>query len=62
MRQMVGLLEAEIARLQEELVAVRAGNHEQRRTMIVDRVARLDERQEALSQLQASILKANSKV
>lgn len=58
--QMLGLLEDEIARLQQELAAVRAGDHEQRRVLIVNLVARLDERQDALGRLQELIRQAES--
>ena len=57
-REMVRLMEAEIERLQAELAAVRAGTHPQRRTLIVDRVQRLDERQDALARLQTLIAEA----
>lgn len=59
-KEMQRLLEEEIARLREELALVRAGDHPQRRTLIVDRVARLDERQDALARLEALITDAGS--
>lgn len=51
LRQMIQLMEREIRRLQEELETIKASNHPQRRTLILDRVQRIDERQTALDGL-----------
>ena len=55
LQQMLQLLENEIARLQEELAALRSSDHPQRRALVQDRVARIDERQMTLDSLKASM-------
>ncbi len=60
LQHMLLLMEQEIARLQEELELIRAGDHPQRRALILDRVSRIDERQSALEQLQAAVSDART--
>ena len=50
----IALWEREIARLKEQLEVIKAGEHPQRRAMIVDHVSRIDERQDALDRLRGS--------
>lgn len=53
--QMAALMEAELERLKAELAVIRAGSHPQRQTLIRDRVARIDEREDALADLRLSL-------
>lgn len=46
------LAERELERLKEELEVVKAGTHPRRRSLIIDYVERIDERQDALEKLQ----------
>jgi len=54
LRSATALLEQELERLKAELEVIQAGNHPQRRTMIIDHVNRIDERQDALDKLRVS--------
>jgi len=49
------LCEQEIERLKAQLEVIKAGEHPRRRAMISDHVSRIDERQDALEKLQASV-------
>ena len=51
----IRLCEQELLRLQEELEVIRSSDHPERRMLILGHVNRIDERQDALEALRASV-------
>jgi len=56
----IALCAEEIERLKVELELIRSGDHPERRAMMIDRVTRIDERQDALDKMRASAAETKS--